>query len=197
MNEAPDFLMEEGKNKNQSCDLERLSAMVSALDNADNKVKSVEEELKEIKSIRTKLSQETIPEYLNQFGLSELRLNDGRKIIVKDDVSVTVKDKQAFFSYLKQRKEDSIVKFTVSFDRMDTDKKEKLFNFLLENDYECSNETKVHSQTQKKYFKELLGIGKEPEEIADGLNNGTMVRPESIEGFAKVFAFKTTKIQTK
>ncbi|NIU83366.1 MAG: hypothetical protein GWN64_07765 [Candidatus Thorarchaeota archaeon] len=193
--QAPDFLMDESNKEQDSCDLQRLSDMVSSYTQADSEVSELEERLKEAKAVRTRLSQETIPEYLNQYGLSELKLTDGRKVIVKDDVSVTVKDKSLFHNFLKTRKEDSIIKFVVSFERMSPEKREKLFDFFLKEDYDCESEEKVHSSTQKKYFKELLGIGKEPEEIQQGLSTGTMVQPTDVEKFAKVFPYKVTKIK--
>jgi hypothetical protein len=60
----------------------------------------------------------------------------------------------------------------------------------MTNEYDFDSKKDVHTQTKKKYFKELLGIDKP--DIEDGLKSGKYVRKELIETFAKIFTFHKT-----
>ena len=195
MSEETTFLEGQLDKEEKKCDLERLADMLDSLTKAELEVSRKEEELKVAKAEKDKLSMEVIPEYLGQFQLSEIRLKDGRKVIVSEDLAVNVKkeDREKFYEWLKSRGEDDIIKLTVAFDKMDAEKRGALFDFIQE--YDCKTDRGVHYQTQKKYFKELLGVGKEPEDIAIGINNGTMVNREDVEQFATVFDIKKTTIK--
>lgn len=193
---VPDFLIEESEKDQQVvCDLKRLAELVKSLKEAEDKVDEINQQLSDAKAVKTRLSQEIIPEFLNKFGISNISLEDGTAIKIEDDASITIKSKPLFFNWLKERKEDDIIKLNIAFDKMESEKREKLFEFILDNDYDCENEEKVHSATQKAYFKRLLGIGKKEEDIKAGLESGSMVLPEKIEPFAKIYTFKKTKVK--
>jgi len=149
---------------------------------------------KEVKDKFNKISGEEIPNLLNQYQLSEIKLKNGKKVIVKEDISVTIKNNDAFFLFLKNRNEDDIVKLIYNFsNRMSDEQRGELADFLIANDYDFEMDLNVHSQTRKKYFKELLGIGKD--DFEEGISNGRYMKVSDLPPWANVFMLKKTTIK--
>jgi hypothetical protein len=181
--------------EDQGMELSRLKVLSDSYLAIEEEVKTMEAMLKEKKEIFRQLSQEEIPNFLQQFNLSSIQLESGEKITVKPDVSCSVTDYAKFIDFLKGREEDGIVKLTIAFDRMESDKQKELFNFLNEEQYLFGSDNKVHSQTMKKYFKELLGVGMTEEERVNAIANAQCVNSSSVEDFAKVFQYYKTTIK--
>lgn len=156
MIQAPDFLKDkevEGIDKEVMGSLEE---MIKHYDNAKRKVQAAEEELAEQKKIFNELALNRIPEFLLQHGVRKMVLSDGREVNIKEDISATVKDEVAFRQWLKDRKEEDIIKTKYEFARMESDRLDTLLNFLVDNDFQFVIDESIHAQTKKKYFKELL-----------------------------------------
>jgi len=160
-------------------------------------VETLEDELSQKKAELTKISGELIPNVLAQYGLSEIKLKSGKKICVKQElsVSVPVNTRQQFYAFLSERKDDAIIKLNVAFERMSLEKQSDLITFLSGYDYDYNIERSVHAQTLKKYFKELLGVGVESADLADGLATGRYLTKEQISSFASVFPYFKTSIE--
>lgn len=197
MKETPKFLRVVEPEPMAENALERLAMLVDRYQKLEASIKDVEIELVAKKALFQVISQEEIPTLLSMFGLSEIKLKDGRKVIVKQDASVSVPaDKEdAFFAFLRERKEEDIIKLHFHFSRMHMEKMKALFTFLTMGEYDYSSERNVHSQTLKKYFKELLGIGVDAAEQARGVAEGRYLRKEAITDVANVFTFFHTKIK--
>ena len=192
MNKVPEFL--KGIKENITDDaLGKLKTYVAFYKSYEIQIEKLEEELKQKKKLLNDYSQNLIPELLNSFGLSEIKLNTGEKVIVKEDISVTIENNEKFFEFLKSRDEDDIIKLAFFFPKMESEKVEALYNYLVEQNYEYESEKSVHAQTRKKYFKELLGIGKP--DLEQGLKSGKYIIKEIIENFVKIFTYHTTKIK--
>jgi hypothetical protein len=191
---TPDFLANNDEGVTSDA-LETLKELVVLYKKQEEMVDYYEQQTKDEKKRFNKTSQEDIPTLLLAHGLSEIKLDTGEKVKIKEDVSVTVKNNEAFFKFLKDRDEDDIIKLQLHFSRMDSEKISKLFAFLLEGEYDYEMKRDVHGQTKKKYFKELLGVGKD--DIEEGIRNKKYMRREEVEkkGFAKLFVFHTTKIK--
>lgn len=192
MDQTADHLT--GKNEGE-VSLERLKELTDEHKKLEQEYKDLEEQAKEKKAQFNRISQEEIPSLLSEGGLSEIKLVTGEKVIVKEGISVTITDQDSFKDFLESRDETDIIKINLAFDKMEEERKKALFNFLMENDYMFDTKEGVNHMTQTAYFKRLLGIGKEPEDIQEGLETGTMVPRESIDGFSKVFTYYTTKIK--
>lgn len=175
--------------------LMKLEGLVEQYEWYQEQIDVLEAQLKEKKQFFNKVQQEEIPNLLNQHGLSEIKLKSGKKVIVKEEASVTVprKKEDEFYKFLESREEDDIVKLHFAFNRMEHEKVKELFTYLGERDFDYTAERKVHPQTLKKYFKELLGIGLDKEERALGIKLGTYLRKQDVQDIANVFTyFKTT-----
>jgi len=192
MADTPEFLKKEKESINEDA-LEQLKGLVEVYKSREQTVKELEEELKDAKKLFNDVSQKEIPELLHTYDLSEIKLKSGEKVIVKEDISVTISDTRGFFQFLKHRNEDDLIKLQVAFGRMDSEKNTKLFAFLLEGEYEYEMKRDVHAQTKKKYFKELLGLGED--DIEEGLKSKKYLNKEEVEPFAKLFVFNVTKIK--
>lgn len=193
MNE-PEFLLKDSK-KNQAADLARLVDLVSSYKILETEIADLEARVAEKKKAFQAVAQEEIPALLNQAGLSEIKLSSGEKVQVSEGVNVSIADKGAFFDWLKNRGEDGIVKMSLDFERMDPAAREALFAHLYAQGLKFAADETVHGQTLKKYAKELLGIGKDPDEIQAGMGAGQIVKREAVEAFLKVYTYWTTKIK--
>jgi len=192
--EMPEFLdTKEGEHIDMTAILNELQNMVDNYLILNNDIKVLEEKLKEKKECFNKISMEDIPMFLLQHNLSEIRLASGQKVIVKEDISVTVKDQEKFFKFLENRNEADIIKTNFLFDKMNKDKYNTLFNFLNEQSYLYTVKKDVHAQTKKKYFKELLGIGKEDYE--DGIKTGKYLKVSTVIDFTNIYNYFKTKIK--
>lgn len=159
---TPDFLKDKEEEGIDELDLNTLQGMIKSYDTYAKDVEGAEKYLKQCKSNFNRLSLEIIPNFLLSSGMTEVKLDDGREVKVKEDISATVKDEAAFRKWLRDRKEEAIIKVKYNFSKMSNKVNEQLTNFLIDNDYDFEIDESIHSATKKKYFKELIKeIGQE------------------------------------
>ena len=111
-NVTPGFLMED-PDEIDATGLEKLQILVDQYKHFEEVIKDAEDKLKLLQGRFRGISEEEIPNLLSEFGLSEIKLASGAKIIVKDDASITIKDESRFFLWLKNRSEDDIIKMAM------------------------------------------------------------------------------------
>ena len=192
MAKAPAFLKGQ---KTEVQDLKKLHDMAVRYLELENEIEELAEAMKEKKKEFNRYSQEEIPQFLLANGLSEIRLESGEKITIKEDISITIKNDREFFKFLRGRDEDDIIKTFFSFDKMESDKLNELCRFLNDEEFGYEMKKDVHAQTKKKYFKSLLGMGQDKEDYEEGLLGGEYVRKEDVDGFAKIFNYYITKVK--
>lgn len=193
--ETPAFLMSKSADAVEGSELAQLETLVREYRELEEQIERQEAALAASKTTFRVIGQESIPNLLNQHGLSEIRLRSGTKVIVKEDASVSVPDdkKPAFFDFLKSRNEEDIVKLNLQFKKMPIEKQKELFEFLNNYDYEYESERGVHPMTLKAYFKKVLGVGEE--DRADGIAQGKYLKPQDVASVANVFTFFNTKLK--
>lgn len=193
----PSYLEQDSEEVLGSDSLDRLKSMSDNYFLLSEDIAAIEAQLKARKEQFRELTEKEIPEFLAQKGLSEIKLVSGEKIKVSDDLSVSISEehKNDFFNFLKKRNEEDIIKMQVSFDRMASEKLQKLIAFLNSEHYDYDAKRDVHAQTRKKYFKELLGFHVDEDDRIRGIQNGRYLRITDIEDFANVFQLKKTKIK--
>lgn len=157
---------------NQS-ELTQLAKFVDQQLKLEGEVEKIEEQLKEKKKEYNNVRQVVIPDFLKQFGISEIKLSDGRKVMIKEDVSVSIKDQKSFFAFLRKRHDDIIIKSVLEMENPSN----KIMNKLMKSGYIFSFEEKIHGQTLKAYFRTFLEVGETP--------------PDSVN----VFTYSITKIK--
>lgn len=196
--ETPAFLLRDQKRADEpeAGELAKLKELVVDFKKKEAEVKAAEEVLSEKKAAFNKVAQEEIPQLLRQYGMSDIKI-DGQKITVKEDISINIPEENEleFYAFLKQRGEEDIVKLQVDFKRMPKEKTEELFAFLNGYDYDYESKTGIHVSTLKSYFRNLLGIGEEPEIREEGIAEGKFLKMSAVEPFAKTYIYYNTKIK--
>lgn len=134
----------------------QLAGLVKLYDEYSEIVVEAERKLKAAKENFNRISLQEIPNFLLSHGITEMKLIDGRKVTVKEDISVTVRDDMAFRKWLMARDEEDIIKTNYKMARMEGNKLSALTDFLIDHDYDFQVDESIHSATKKKYFKELI-----------------------------------------
>jgi len=189
----PSFLQED--KPKQSDVLVQLMELANAQLQQEAYVKQLSDELDKAKGTLNKISSEEIPNLLRSHGLSRIKLANGMEVTVKEDINVTIKDEQRFFKYLEENKQADIIKTTVFLGRQETEDLASLHKFMRENGIEYEEDTKVNSQTLKKYFRDKCGIGLDDTERVYGYQTGKLTPPSSLPDWCTVFTIATTKIK--
>jgi len=146
-----------------------LASLVAMLDRAMLDLASLEEQVKEQKKVVSKLSQQDIPDLFKEMGnLKSLELNDGRKVSVAEDFSISIKKatEQDAFSWLRNNGKEEIIKrkFSLSFDRGEGQEAQIVADLLLEKDLSFSDTESVHPQTLKASMRGMIESGVTPPE---------------------------------
>lgn len=118
-------------------------------------MKLLQDKLAAVTETYRKLSEQEIPEWLYQHGLSEIRLQDGKKVIIKEGVQASVADMAAFVDFLTARGEEALLKTTVAVGKRSTEELIWLQHAIIEHfGEEPTIEQKVHPMTLKAYARE-------------------------------------------
>ena len=124
------------------------------------KISTAEEELKKLKEVETTLSEQTIPNLMQQAGLSLLKLADGSSVEVKPFYSARIpasKSEEAF-SWLRENGHGDMIKNQVSLEfgmRQDNEAK-ALVEELKQKGLAVNQKTSVHPSTLRGFVREQI-----------------------------------------
>jgi hypothetical protein len=137
---------------------------------------------RELREVQEKM----LPEALTEFGLSEVVMKDGSKVVVKEDVKTSIsKDREnEAFTWLRDHGFDSIIKNVVSvpFGRGEDEKAAQLVRSLDEGGFAPNHSMKVEAMTLKAFVREQLRNGTPVPEDVFGVfivNKATIVPPKA------------------
>lgn len=158
------LLAHSNKTKLDLSTLDALSRLVLEHTRLKNQIADDEEDLKFKKAAFTKIAQESIPQFMLQRGIAEVKTAEGIKVVVKDDVGVSVSDLPKFAKFLEKRGDADIMKTTLELGKVP----HQVLNAIVayartEFDIIPDIGQKVHPATLKKYVRELCGIGGDTE----------------------------------
>jgi len=139
-------------------ELTHLSELVEKQLTYEDEIELLEEKLEAKKKQYNEVRQTEIPDFLKQFGISEIKLTNGKKVKIKEDVSVTIKNEKAFYKFLRERHDDAIIKNVLEMESPPTE----LMDELMERGFLFSYDEKIHGQTLKAYFRTFLEVGETP-----------------------------------
>ena len=108
-----DLKKDSGDLKNlQDSDLQKLSNNIQKLLDLDKTIEELEETIKEFKRERAIVSEETIPQQMQELGISDTTMADGSKITIKEGFHCRIpKDKiEEAHAYLRQEDLGDIIK---------------------------------------------------------------------------------------
>ena len=130
------------------------------------KISTAEEEMKKLKEVETTLSEQTIPNLMQQAGISMLKLADGSSVEVKPFYSARIpasKSEQAF-DWLRENGHGDMIKNQVSLEfgmRQDNEAK-ALVEELKQKGLAVQQKTSVHPSTLRGFVREQIqDLGKD------------------------------------
>lgn len=126
---------------------------------------SLAEMVEKASSALKTLSEKTLPEKMNDMGLSEFKLENGYKIVIKKLYFGSISETNAIpaFEWLKKEGHDDIIKNKVQcdFGRGEEEKAAELVKLLQQHEVQFESKKFVHPQTLKAFVKEQMAAGKE------------------------------------
>lgn len=144
--------------------LEQLTEVAETLLDQDRFVNQLVEQLKDAKECARIIREETIPNAMQELGVSEYKLTNGMKITVKQEVYAKIPDgsKQEAFTWLIDNNYGSIIKTEVKtlFGKGDRDKAIALSVKLNNQGLDAGFFEGVHHSTLKAFIKGLIEDGK-------------------------------------
>ena len=176
-----DLKKDSGDLKNlQDSDLQKLSNNIQKLLDLDKTIEELEETIKEFKRERATVSEETIPQQMQELGISDTTMADGSKITIKEGFHCRIpKDKiEQAHAYLRQQDLGDIIKNQVitSFGTGEDNMAGDLAGYIQQN-YGITPDVKesVHPSTLKATLKKRHEEGlSDPDDLF-----GIFIRPET------------------
>lgn len=164
---------ENESNEVRQGELSRLSELCVELQKAKDGVSFAEEALKVSKEKQRKLEEEEIPSLMAEVGLSEVKLEDGTKVTVSEEVRASIPKAKiaAAMGWLRDNGFEDIIKnqITVKLNAGDDEKARTILQTL--EDFGVIGELKeaVHPSTLKAFVKEQDAAGVEMPEKDFGI----------------------------
>ena len=145
---------------NEIDNVNSLSTYVIQLQSLEDEVKIMEENLKRKKEAADKISEEVIPEIMQNMKLKTLKLQDGSAIEVKEiyGASIPVANREGAYKWLRDNDLGDLIKneITVSFGRGEDNKANDYASLAEKNGYQPSQKMKVEPMTLKALYRERV-----------------------------------------
>lgn len=145
--------------------LKRLSDLAHRQLELEREIGRLEYQIKELGKHHRKISEEDIPSLLDETGLSEIRLSDGTKVLVKEDlrVSTTGKHRDAINRWLEETGHDDVIKDEVvaQFGKGEGERAAMLMRAAAEFTDATTRKRYVNPQTFSALLRELMAAGEE------------------------------------
>ena len=145
---------------NEIDNVNSLSDYVIQLQSLEDEVKVLEENLKRKKEAADKISEEVIPEIMENMKLKTLKLQDGSAIEVKEiyGASIPVANREGAYKWLRDNDLGDLIKneITVSFGRGEDNKANDYASLAEKNGYQPSQKMKVEPMTLKALYRERV-----------------------------------------
>ena len=176
-----DLKKDSGDLKNlQDSELQKLSSNIQKQLDYDIQIEELEETLKELKRERAILSEDTIPQQMQELGISDTTMADGSRVTIKEGFHCRIpKDKiEEAHTYLRENELGDIIKNQVvtSFGTGEDNMAGDLAGYIQEN-YGITPDVKesVHPSTLKATLKKRHEEGlSDPDDLF-----GIFIRPET------------------
>lgn len=140
--------------------LEEVMKYVDTLTTLASDIENIEAQLKEKNALYEELSKETLPALLAQNGLDELKLANGKKLSIKEDVFVGIpkndESKKIALEWLGANGGVDLIKEEVTVDNPTPEFK----NELRVQGFTFEESTAVNTNSLKAWFKRRLGMTK-------------------------------------
>jgi len=145
--------------------LTSVAALARQIRDKEDRIKSLEETLKDEKKSLLKLTDEDMPAMLAEIGISSFSLDDGSQVEVKQTygASILVDNRPQAFEWLRDHGYDDIIKNTVlcQFGRGEDDLASAFAAFAQQQGYVPEQKTEIHPQTLRAFVKERVEEGED------------------------------------
>jgi hypothetical protein len=145
---------------NEIDNVNSLASYVIQLQSLEDEVKIMEDNLKKKKEAADKISEEVIPEIMDNMKLKTLKLQDGSAIEVKEiyGASIPVANREGAYKWLRDNDLGDLIKneITVSFGRGEDNKANDYASLAEKNGYQPSQKMKVEPMTLKALYRERV-----------------------------------------
>lgn len=145
---------------NEIDNVNSLASYVIQLQSLEDEVKIMEDNLKRKKEAADKISEEVIPEIMENMKLKTLKLQDGSAIEVKEiyGASIPVANREGAYKWLRDNDLGDLIKneITVSFGRGEDNKANDYASLAEKNGYQPSQKMKVEPMTLKALYRERV-----------------------------------------
>ena len=143
--------------------LDQMSMLARKLKSSDEAIKEQADELKRVQETARVLREETIPSAMQELGLSELKLDTGEKLTIKQDVyaSIPVAHRELVFDWLEKHDFDGLIKTTVisQFGRGELEAANEMRDKLRAQGLDAITKREVHHSTMKAFLREQISNG--------------------------------------
>lgn len=145
--------------------LKRLSGLVHALVSCMNEAAALDAQLQAAEGRIRQLGEEDIPDLLRECGLTELRMEDGSRVSVTEELDCGISEERrpAAHAWLRERDLGGVIKvvLAVQFGRDESARVAALQERLLREGYPATAAESVHYQTLKATLKEERAQGRD------------------------------------
>ena len=144
-------------------ELGEVTRLVEILREKMNRAEALSEELKSVNERIRVLTQESIPDAMMELGYQEIRLQDGSRITVKQEVYATINDERraAALGWLRSNDFGGLIKneVKVSLGKGDDAIAEEIASFLRSKGVPFEQKEGVHPMTLKSFLREQIEAG--------------------------------------
>ena len=137
-----------------------LSNYVVQLQSLEDEVKTMEENLKKKKEAADKISQQVIPEIMEEMKMKTMKLQDGSGIEIKKiyGATIPIDKKEGAYQWLRENDLGDLIKneITVSFGRGEDTKASEYTSLAESKGYQPSQKLKVEPMTLKALYRERV-----------------------------------------
>ena len=131
----------------------------------ENEIFGLEADLKSLKELQRKQSQEIVPNMMAELEIESFTLDNGYKVSIKDTYFASIPEANLYacFEWLRQSGLDGIIKTVVAanFGKGEDQEAQKVLDLLTEAGVVADVKSTIHPQTLKSFVKERITKGLE------------------------------------
>lgn len=137
--------------------------VISELESSFPSIPELEAALKKRKEELAKIKEVELPNAIEAFGLSEVKLLDGSLVSIKEEVyaGITEEHREPAYTWLEKTGNDGIIKNEVKlpFGKGQDAEAKQVIDLLTDRGFSFTNSRSVHPQTLKAFVKKQLEAG--------------------------------------
>ncbi len=143
--------------------LNRVKSLVYLQLDLEDQIKALDSQLEAAKAALIQVQEVDLPSALQQYGMTEIKMDDDTKITVKQEYYATIKEEKRgeAFNWLISNGHADLIKHdvTTSFTKGQDDEARRLMELLEDNNVSFVDKKHVHPQTLRAFVREQVEAG--------------------------------------